>query len=209
MNVQTNLTGLRKAAVVALMIGEDASAQIFKHMTEDEIETLLSEMAALGRVSAKMGEQVLDEFNQTALAAEHVARGDISFQETLAEEVVAPGVLTRYAPQIEEGGRIVALLVVVALMFVFVLRPLMQRLSVRPSQELALASGTASAGGARIRTIADMENEIGAQLDAAALNVSPDNLRLPVLTKRITESSQKEPEHVAKVLRSWMNDQAR
>ena len=54
-----------------------------------------------------------------------------------------------------------------------------------------------------------MENEIGAQLDAAALNVSPDNLRLPVLTKRITESSQKEPEHVAKVLRSWMNEQAR
>ena len=90
MNVQTNLTGLRKAAVVALMIGEDASAQIFKHMTEDEIETLLSEMAALGRVSAKMGEQVLDEFNQTALAAEHVARGDISFAKRVLEKAFGP-----------------------------------------------------------------------------------------------------------------------
>ena len=60
-----------------------------------------------------------------------------------------------------------------------------------------------------MRTIAEMENEIASQLDAAALQVSPDTLRLPVLTKRITESSQKEPEHVAKVLRSWMNDQAR
>ena len=40
---------------------------------------------------------------------------NISFQETIAEEVVAPGVFTRYAPQIEEGGRVVGLLVVVAL----------------------------------------------------------------------------------------------
>jgi flagellar motor switch protein FliG len=89
-NVQTNLTGLRKAAVVALMVGEEASAQIFKHMSEDEIETLLSEMAALGRVSAKMGEQVLEEFNQTALAAEHVARGDISFAKRVLEKAFGP-----------------------------------------------------------------------------------------------------------------------
>jgi flagellar motor switch protein FliG len=60
------MSGLRKAAIVALMIGEDASASIFKHLSEDEIETLLSEMAALGRVSSKMGEQVLEEFHQTA-----------------------------------------------------------------------------------------------------------------------------------------------
>jgi flagellar motor switch protein FliG len=90
MNVQTTLSGLRKAAVVALMVGEEASAQIFKHMTEEEIETLLSEMAALGRVSAKMGEQVLDEFNQTALAAEHVARGDISYARRVLERAFGP-----------------------------------------------------------------------------------------------------------------------
>jgi flagellar motor switch protein FliG len=78
-NIQTTMSGLRKAAIVALMIGEDASASIFKHLSEDEIETLLSEMAALGRVSTKMGEQVLEEFHQTALAAEHVARGDIEY----------------------------------------------------------------------------------------------------------------------------------
>jgi flagellar motor switch protein FliG len=94
-NVQTNLTGLRKAAVVALMVGEDASAHIFKHMSEDEIETLLGEMAALGRVSAKVGEQVLDEFNQTALAAEHVARGDISFAKRVLEKAFGPDTARR------------------------------------------------------------------------------------------------------------------
>ena len=76
MNVET-MSGLRKAAIVLLMIGEDASASVFEHLSEDEIEILLSEMAALGRVSSKMGAQILEEFHHTAVAAEHVARGDI------------------------------------------------------------------------------------------------------------------------------------
>jgi flagellar motor switch protein FliG len=72
------------------MIGEDASASIFKHLSEDEIETLLSEMAALGRVSSKMGEQVLEEFHQTAVAAEHVARGDIEFAKRVLSRASGP-----------------------------------------------------------------------------------------------------------------------
>jgi flagellar motor switch protein FliG len=89
------MSGLRKAAIVALMIGEDASASIFKHLSEDEIETLLSEMAALGRVSSKMGEQVLEEFHQTAVAAEHVARGDIEFAKRVLVKSFGPDTARR------------------------------------------------------------------------------------------------------------------
>jgi flagellar motor switch protein FliG len=89
------MSGLRKAAIVALMIGEDASASIFKHLSEDEIETLLSEMAALGRVSTKMGEQVLEEFHQTAVAAEHVARGDIEFAKRVLIKSFGPDTARR------------------------------------------------------------------------------------------------------------------
>jgi flagellar motor switch protein FliG len=94
-NIQTTMPGLRKAAIVALMIGEDASASIFKHLSEDEIETLLSEMAALGRVSSKMGEQVLEEFHQTAVAAEHVARGDIEFAKRVLVKSFGPDTARR------------------------------------------------------------------------------------------------------------------
>ncbi|HET9269029.1 MAG TPA: flagellar motor switch protein FliG [Vicinamibacterales bacterium] len=95
MNIQTTMSGLRKAAIVALMIGEDASASIFKHLSEDEIETLLSEMAALGRISSKMGEQVLEEFHQTAVAAEHVARGDIEFAKRVLIKSFGPDTARR------------------------------------------------------------------------------------------------------------------
>ncbi len=84
------MSGLRKAAIVALMIGEDASANVFKHLSEEEIETLLSEMAALGRISTKVGEQVLEEFHQTSIAAEHVARGDLEFAKRVLIKSFGP-----------------------------------------------------------------------------------------------------------------------
>jgi flagellar motor switch protein FliG len=77
--IQTVLSGLRKAAIVTLMLGEEASAQVFKHLTEDEIELLAKEVAALGSVPAHMSETVLEEFHQIAQAAEYVARGDIDY----------------------------------------------------------------------------------------------------------------------------------
>src|SRR4029453_9425674 len=89
------MSGLRKAAIVALMIGEDASASIFKHLSEDEIETLLSEMAALGRVSSKMGEQAPEESHQTAGAAERVPRGDIEFAKRVLVKSFGPDTARR------------------------------------------------------------------------------------------------------------------
>ena len=61
--------------------------------------------------------------------------------------------------------------------------------------------------GARPRTVAELEGEIEAQLDAAASKGG--DRKLPVLTKRAAETTMKEPEHVAKVLRSWMNEEVR
>ena len=60
MAVQTVLSGLRKAAIVTLLLGEDASANVFRHLTEDEAETLAREVAALGRVPAGVSENVLE-----------------------------------------------------------------------------------------------------------------------------------------------------
>jgi flagellar biosynthesis/type III secretory pathway M-ring protein FliF/YscJ len=64
----------------------------------------------------------------------------------------------------------------------------------------------ATASGARPRTVAELEGEIAAQLDAAE---TKGDRKLPVLTKRVADGAMKEPEHVAKVLRSWMKEEVR
>jgi len=77
--LHTVVPGLRKAAIVMLLIGEELSSEVFKHLTEEEIEGLSKEMAALGPVPSQMGEKVLEEFHNISVAADYVTRGDIDY----------------------------------------------------------------------------------------------------------------------------------
>jgi flagellar motor switch protein FliG len=73
------IPGIRKAAIVMLLVGEELSSEVFKHLSEEEIEALSKEMAALGPVPSQLGEKVLDEFHQTSVAADYITRGDIDY----------------------------------------------------------------------------------------------------------------------------------
>jgi flagellar motor switch protein FliG len=77
--IQTVMSGTRKAAVVLLLLGEEVSSEVFKHLSEEEIEALAREMAALGPVSSSVSERVMEEFHSTAIAAEYVTRGDVEY----------------------------------------------------------------------------------------------------------------------------------
>jgi flagellar motor switch protein FliG len=79
MAVQPHISGIRKAAIVMLLLGEERASEVFKHMNEEEIEALAKEMAELGPVSTQTSERVMDEFHQVAIAAEYVTRGDLDF----------------------------------------------------------------------------------------------------------------------------------
>jgi flagellar motor switch protein FliG len=79
MVIQKGLSGIRKAAIVSVLIGEELSAEIFRHLQEDEVERLAKEVAGLGIVSNQIGESVLEEFALTAFAADYAARGDLEY----------------------------------------------------------------------------------------------------------------------------------
>jgi flagellar M-ring protein FliF len=139
-----------------------------------------------------------------AMRGDKVTVENIAFDEPMAQEVEAPGVLVRYQPQIEESARVVGLVLVVVLAFLFVIKPLMAKVSAGVT---ASGGGMAVAvAGSRPRTVAELEGEIEAQLDAAE---QKGDRKLPVLTKRVADGAMKEPEHVAKVLRSWMKEEVR
>jgi flagellar motor switch protein FliG len=72
----SKLSGAQKAALVLLAVGEEATAEVFKHLSEREIEFLAREMSALGQVPVPETEKVIEEFHSTALAAESMIRGD-------------------------------------------------------------------------------------------------------------------------------------
>src|SRR5688572_10022467 len=92
---QPNESGLRKAAIVTLLLGEEATADVFRHLNEEEIERLAKEMAALGQLPQATGERVLEEFHQTIVAAEYIARGDLDYARRVLNKTLGPDAARR------------------------------------------------------------------------------------------------------------------
>lgn len=84
------LTGLRKAAIVVMMLGEEEASKVFKHLGEEEIERLAGEVASIGQVPAELGEQVLAEFYQMSTAADHLASGGVDHARRLLSSTLGP-----------------------------------------------------------------------------------------------------------------------
>jgi flagellar motor switch protein FliG len=60
----TELTGKQKAAVLLISLGPEVSSRVFKHLREDEIESVSLEIAGQRSISAEIKEKVLYEFYQ-------------------------------------------------------------------------------------------------------------------------------------------------
>ena len=162
--------------------------------TPDELRKIQGLVAAAVGLEPERGDQITVE--------------NVAFDEPVVEDAPAPGVLERVPPQVWEGGR-VAVIAGIAILGLLMLRPVLRR----ASGGMAMASSTGPAinlppPGAPLKTVSDIESEIEAQLDATE-SKGREARRLPVLTRRVTEFSAKEPENVARLLRSWMNEDDR
>ena len=58
-----NLSSLEKVAVLLLGLGDEVAVEIFKHLTELEIKRIASMMQRIGRIDAKLVDQVFAEFH--------------------------------------------------------------------------------------------------------------------------------------------------
>jgi flagellar motor switch protein FliG len=83
-------TGIQKAAILLIALGPEKSANIFKHLKEDEIEELTLEIANTRSVSPKTKDEVLDEFYQVCLAQQYIAEGGIGYAKELLDKALGP-----------------------------------------------------------------------------------------------------------------------
>lgn len=80
--------GLQKAAILLIAIGPDKSAQVFKHLKEEEIEQLTLEIANMRTVAPEDKEAILEEFYQICLAQEYISEGGISYAKEILERAL-------------------------------------------------------------------------------------------------------------------------
>lgn len=86
--VNSDISGIQKAAILLITLGPERSATIFKHLKEEEIETMTLEIANTRSISPSTKDQVMDEFYEICLAQQYIAEGGISYAKELLEKAL-------------------------------------------------------------------------------------------------------------------------
>lgn len=81
-----NLNGRQKAAIFLVSLGSEVSSDIFKHLREDEIETLTFEIARLDNIDSELKDAVLEEFQDLMAAQNFITTGGIDYARELLEK---------------------------------------------------------------------------------------------------------------------------
>ena len=84
------ISGVQKAAILLISLGPERSASIFKHLKEEEIETMTLEIANTRSISPATKDQVMDEFYEICLAQQYIAEGGITYAKELLEKALGP-----------------------------------------------------------------------------------------------------------------------
>ncbi|MFC5401934.1 flagellar motor switch protein FliG [Cohnella soli] len=82
------LSGRQKAAILLITLGPDVSAQVFKHLRDEEIEQLTLEIANVRKVDAGEKESILSEFHQICIAQEYITQGGITYAKEILEKAL-------------------------------------------------------------------------------------------------------------------------
>ena len=82
------MTGKEKAAVLLISLGPEYSAQIFKHLNDEEIEELTLEIANMRKVAPVEKEKILDEFYEICIAQEYISEGGINYAKDVLEKAL-------------------------------------------------------------------------------------------------------------------------
>jgi flagellar motor switch protein FliG len=77
------LAGVRKAAILLVILGEDAASQIYRHLPPAEVEQISQGIAGLTAVDAETALKVLEEFEHLVMAGDYLAQGGKDYANKL------------------------------------------------------------------------------------------------------------------------------
>lgn len=76
-------TGLRKAAILMVALGEDAASEIYRHLPPTEVEQVTKEITALDHVNPEAALGVLEEFHRLVITGDYINQGGTEYANKL------------------------------------------------------------------------------------------------------------------------------
>lgn len=79
----SRMNGIRKAAILVAVMGEEAASAVYRHLSEKEVQVVTKELAEMGRIPSDVASGVLEEYSQLALTQDYLAAGGLEFATRL------------------------------------------------------------------------------------------------------------------------------
>ncbi|OGG54334.1 MAG: flagellar motor switch protein FliG [Candidatus Handelsmanbacteria bacterium RIFCSPLOWO2_12_FULL_64_10] len=85
-----DLSGRQKAAILAITLGQSATARVVKHLNDYEIEDIAQAISELKTVTSEQEREVVEEIEQLLVAGHYVSMGGIDFARGALEKALGP-----------------------------------------------------------------------------------------------------------------------
>ena len=80
-SAETDLNGVRKAAILLVLLGDSAASKICDHLPQDALRALAEEISSLGDIPEQTAEMVLREFERLSGQSNSIAQGGPEYAE--------------------------------------------------------------------------------------------------------------------------------
>jgi flagellar motor switch protein FliG len=84
------MEGMQKAAILMVILGDQASAELLKQLDEEEVQKLSHEVARITSIPPDQAEKVLEEYYQMTVAHEYVLKGGLDYARKLLVNAFGP-----------------------------------------------------------------------------------------------------------------------
>lgn len=84
------LDGPKKAAILLVLIGDEASSEVFKYMSETEITEVSREITNMRNVQPEVADEILEDFHNMSLAKEYIATGGLEYAKKVLIRSLGP-----------------------------------------------------------------------------------------------------------------------
>ena len=84
------LPGVRKAAILMVVLGEQTSGEILRQLDEEEIQAIGREVARVTSINNDQAETILEEFYQMSMARDYVLKGGLDYAKKMLMNAFGP-----------------------------------------------------------------------------------------------------------------------
>jgi flagellar motor switch protein FliG len=83
-------SGVRKAAVLLVLLGEEVASIIFRNLNENELQRVIQEIAEVGSIEPAEATAILNEYHNLTIAQDYIAEGGLEYAQRLLVKALGP-----------------------------------------------------------------------------------------------------------------------